>query len=486
MTPDATLGATARVLHSMTPSSRRHRVLRLPRRRPLAAAIGLGLVGVLALLVAACGGGGEPTLATLDLADVATTTARRGPAEVTVEEVGVLRAARQIPVKAPFGGQVAWIAEDGIEVREGDVVVRLEVEKLVEDVERRINELKLTRADIEKNIEQLEQKMRSQTLDVESAMAGLEFDRTRLIDLNRTLETLETLAALALVPRTEVDTAARQWESRKLETYKSDLSFQRSSETSRADQTIQSSRLSDLALRGRRGLLRVEELQGRLDESTQRAPGSGTWMIARTWNWQAGGERPVTIGQQVHGGHVLGTVAISESFGVMSQVSESRIAQVAVGARAWISSQTLGGERLPAHVARIGFAAIPREMSPGGAKNSVTDFSGLKVFEVELELDEAPDVLKNGMTVDVSIVIEDIPDAVTIPPDALHRSEGMPVVFVRTPAGAAERRVVPGPASRDRVIIREGLDGGETLFLADLNEKLRRELAARRPRTAAN
>ena len=148
------------------------------------------------------------------------------------------------------------------------------------------------------------------------------------------------------------------------------------------------------------------------------------------------------------------------------------IAYVDVGTPVEMVSSALGGAVFQGKVTFVGNAAIDREQSPAGSASEFEDPSGLKVFELGIELESSPDELRPGMTVDLSIVRQQLEDAVSIPLRAVYRQEGLPVVFVETPEGPRSQPVVLGAKNRERVVVLDGLEGGERLYLADLNQRL--------------
>jgi multidrug resistance efflux pump len=440
------------------------------------ATLWLGVAG----LLGGCGGGGESvaTLESLNLAAFSTARAERGPFEVVIEEMGVAEAAETAIIKSPIYSKIAWIEKDGTRVDVGHVVARLDVEEYVRELRTSVSELKLGRKNMESSVEQLEQQFRDTALDYERSLAGLEFNRSQLVDLNRDLESLRALAELALVAETNVESRMAELDSGKLETYQSDLDFQTSQARARSEDRLQRSQLAQLAFQSSQGLVEARELRRQVDSSELRAPVAGVWTIARNWDWQAGRQVPVAEGREVRTGWTLGQVAAGEEFIVRSQVSESKISFIREGTSVRLASTALKGMEFSGTISRVGSAAMERKQSPAGAQMEQPDYSGLKVFEIEMKLEEgaaqkAGGRLSNGMTMDVVIVIDRIDDIAIAPLAAIHQEEGLPVVFIRQPGGKVEkRRVILGPRRKDKAAIREGLQGDEELYLTDLNAEL--------------
>ena len=80
---------------------------------------------------------------------------------------------------------------------------------------------------------------------------------------------------------------------------------------------------------------------------------------------------------------------------------------------------------------------------------------------------------RRGMTVAVSYVLEDLPDAVSVPDNAVFGSAQAPLAFVAAGKGWEERAVRLGPTSGGRVVVLEGLKAGEQVSLGDPRQEPR-------------
>jgi Cu(I)/Ag(I) efflux system membrane fusion protein len=106
-----------------------------------------------------------------------------------------------------------------------------------------------------------------------------------------------------------------------------------------------------------------------------------------------------------------------------------------------------------------------------------------RTFKVRLETDNPHLVLRPDMYVDVEFAFT-IPDAVTVPVDAVIESGRYKTVFVNQGAGNFEPRVVEtGERLGDRLQILRGLTGGESIvvsghFLLDSESRMRSEASS--------
>ena len=100
------------------------------------------------------------------------------------------------------------------------------------------------------------------------------------------------------------------------------------------------------------------------------------------------------------------------------------------------------------------------------ARNKSKD-SKVKVFDVTAELKEQDEKLMPGMTVSCEIMVEQIPDTLSIPLDAAFTREGETVVFLQSGSGFKTRKVVLGPENENHVIVISGLKAGDRVSLVD-------------------
>lgn len=153
-----------------------------------------------------------------------------------------------------------------------------------------------------------------------------------------------------------------------------------------------------------------------------------------------------------------GTVAVQmadpNKFEATIMVSEMDISQVKLGGRAWIDVDALPGMRLPAKVTHIAPTA--------------TIQSGVVNYEVKVEIQPLEAVeLREGLTVTVSIVVENKTDILLVPYAAITSQEGQSYVQVVSPSGAAEKRAIKtGITDYKNVEVIEGLSEGEKVVVS--------------------
>ena len=134
-------------------------------------------------------------------------------------------------------------------------------------------------------------------------------------------------------------------------------------------------------------------------------------------------------------GTVLFTVADLKSLLIRVNLNEVDIAKVKVGEPVRIT--------LDAYPQKV-FSGKVRFVAPAA---KLVD--KIKVFEVEVALDELSDAYRTGMSANVEILGERRPHAISIPLEALQRREGKPVAY----------RLKDGLSEKALAAAREGLSG---------------------------
>jgi multidrug efflux pump subunit AcrA (membrane-fusion protein) len=88
-------------------------------------------------------------------------------------------------------------------------------------------------------------------------------------------------------------------------------------------------------------------------------------------------------------------------------------------------------------------------------------------FDIEIAIDQTDPRLRPGMTVQVTVIVDRIADAITIPAQASFVKSGQTVVYVWAGSAFKERAIQIERRSRDRVLVANGLRAGDLVSLKD-------------------
>jgi RND family efflux transporter MFP subunit len=395
----------------------------------LAAGLALVLAATAALWVAASTGAGD---------EVPTFRVERGPFVLRVPAEGVLKAVSATPISAPPDApgpmRIAWLAQDGAAVEEGEVVMRFdpsELEKEELDASGQVDQADLK---LERHETETDSRLRNLGRDAEAATLELEmsrqFERTDEEIFSR-FDIIESGldGELAAQRKKHADSSMRSEEQ--LASAQADLYELDKSKAMRSFE------------RARAGLAAIEV----------RAPHAGVLVIQRNWKGD-----PVRVGDTVWGRQTLMEIPELSAMEAEVFVLEADAGGLAAGDPAQVVVEAFPGRVYDAVVERIASFAQPRLRG-----------SPVQYFSVTLKLaatDRA--VMRPGQRVRADLLAQEIASAAVVPRQALFERDGQQVVLRRTPGGSFEPVPVEIAASGPgRVAISDGLADGDVLALAD-------------------
>ena len=184
---------------------------------------------------------------------------------------------------------------------------------------------------------------------------------------------------------------------------------------------------------------------------TVKAPASGSVVALNAVTGASVGTGGTTSsGAEGGGSGPLVQIADLSQMTVKVQVNEVDISRIAVGQAARVTFSALPGTMLDAQVTRISTTATADPYGGSG---------GVVTYDVELLIPEPAPELKLGMTASVEILMQSVPDALTVPVSALMTDDGVSYyVYVMSDpeTEAVERRDVSVPAQSDTTAVIEG------------------------------
>jgi RND family efflux transporter MFP subunit len=171
--------------------------------------------------------------------------------------------------------------------------------------------------------------------------------------------------------------------------------------------------------------------------------------------WKGGQEAKVQEGDSPWPGQGLINLPDLSEMQVQTTVGEVDVQKVKTGQEATIKLDAFPDREYHGTVASISTLARKKNYE-----------SELNVFDVDITVTESDEWLKPGMSAKLDIIVDRVPNAIWVPIEAVFDREGKTVVYV----GARNPRPVEvevGERSDTDVIIKSGLQGGETICLND-------------------
>ncbi len=476
---------------------------RKPRSSPV-----VRLVVVLAVLAAAGWGaqragwfGGEEAI------EVRGQAVRRGPMRITVLQRGNLAAKDSAKVVNELEGQtqILTLVDEGSHVEAGDVVATLDASALrdkevVQDIAVQNAQAALTKAQ-----QNLEIQKSQNASDLAAARQRLEFAEAdlrkylegdwpqqlqaaeeeivlateELAQAEDRLKWSEKLAAEGFLTQTELeaDRLAMERARIKLEQSKRKKDLLEEFDHPKQKATFEAAvvearrelervelqakaRLVDLEAEVRNAKARLQletekldKLRDQIDKSVLRAPASGIVVYARTEGRYGRSGDLIEEGATVRQHQEIATIPQSGGMIATASLHESVIEQVDVGMPCTVRVDAIPGREYRGHVSFV--ALLPDSGSWWANPNQ-------RLFRTEIALDETSPELRPGMSCSVEILVDEIPDALQVPVQAVFHSGGRTICFV----DGEPREVEVGKAGEAWVQVLSGLEEGEVVALS--------------------
>jgi HlyD family secretion protein len=199
---------------------------------------------------------------------------------------------------------------------------------------------------------------------------------------------------------------------------------------------------------------RMARLKEQLDFCTIKAPSSGLVVYNSTNRSDAA---PIQEGTQVRERQVLLRLPDTSAMKAVVRINESQVIRLALNQQAFVA---ITGMREQVH------ASLTR-ISPVSDSSSRWMNPDTREYPVELTLDWTPPNLKPGIGVQVEIMVDNIPNAITVPLSAIYSAGADNFVFVRPAESGSPvpRKVEVGVANETHVRVVNGLKSGEQVVL---------------------
>ena len=454
--------------------------------------------------------GNEDTAAT-----VATFVAKRGPLTISVLEAGALKAKDPEIIRNSLEGRATIISiiPEGTRVKEGDLLVELDVSTLVDtrvDQVIKVNNaeaafinasetLKITesQAASDVNLADLKLVFAIQDLDkytgkggdYENSVAAAEGkiklnaeEKTKAADYldwsqklfdEKYLSKTQLQADQLALQRADLNLKVASNDANLLKQYtykrqiaqltsdvtQARMALERTQAKARANIAQAKAELAAKDQEFRRQKDKLDKIDDQITKGKIVAPTEGMVVYATSG---AGGHGhddrpPLADGVQVWERQELVYLPRSTSTIAEVDVHEASLQKVHAGLPALVTVEALAGKKLMGTVTRIAPLPDPQSMWMN---------PDLKVYKTEITLDTNDPTLRSGMNCKAQIIVEQHPDAVYVPVQTVLRVGGQPTVFVLNDEGdTEERRIEIGLDDKSLVRIVSGLREDELVLL---------------------
>jgi multidrug efflux pump subunit AcrA (membrane-fusion protein) len=336
------------------------------------------------------------------------------------------------PIAIEMPVKIAWLADDGSQVKEGEVVVRFDPT----DFEKELADGQADRSSAESKVQQATVTAEStlKNLDRDADMAGLELEYAREfqskdVDIYSRTEIIES----------EIDeTLATERKAH--------------AEDSRGiHQQLSQVELDLLDIEKRKAQLTIDKANTGLESLELIAPHDGIFVLEERW------DGPMTVGAMIWRGNPVAEIPKLDKMEAKVYVLEADAGGLEEGLSAKVRLEAYPEQVYDATVKQVD--ALPSRR---------VRWSPVQYFAIKLELEETdPETMKPGGRVVATLTFEEHAGVLTVPREALFDVEGKKVVYRKSGGGFSPVEVVVGPSALGRIVIEEGLSEGDKVALRD-------------------
>ncbi len=414
-------------------------------------------------------------------ADLITHPVKRGPFDHIVLEQGEIESSRNTElvceVKSSSGGgggvSILWVIDEGTPVKKGDKLVELDSSQLEQEQKQQRIVLGNAEANVTSGIAAVEQAViaRQEYLEgvymtdekaIESEIAVAQQD---LRKAKLALDSSERLVAKGLVKslQLEADQFAVANAQNKLDAAQGRLkvlqNLTRQKMLVQFDSDIAAARAALEALRGtlEEEKEKMTELEQQIAACVMVAPTDGVVVHANKYS-RRGGNAEVVIeaGAVVRERQPIIRLPDPSLMQVNAKINESRVTLVREGMPARIRVDAVPGLELSGRITKVN-----RYAEPGSFFSS-----SIKEYATIIEIIDPPESIRTGMTAEVQIFVEQLPDALQIPIQGVYEYKDVALALVDKGNGELETRTVKvGAANSKTATIEEGIAEGENVVL---------------------
>lgn len=374
---------------------------------------------------------------------IPTIVLKRGDFIDSVQFRGEVKAVKSVSIVSPAEAgdfQIIKIAADGTPVQQGDVIVEFDRTKTEQDVAQYTSTLKSAQAEI----------------DQARAQARLteEDDLTALMKARYDVETAKLDAS-----KEEIVSKIEGAES-KLKVADAEQKVHELEEKLKSDHAASQSTVQSKTQARHKAVYDLQRSQRALGNMTLRAPLAG--MISLIPVWHPEGDATFKPGDRAWPGAPIAELPDVSTLRISARVEENERGRLALRQKVTVHLDAISDREFSGTVEQISTIAS-------------SDFSGgwpfPRNFDSRIVLDQSDARLRPGMTAQLTVVVEKIPDALVIPAQASFQRSGQTIAYVWDRSKFQERVIEIGRRSGDRILVTKGLSPNDQVALTDPTAK---------------
>jgi HlyD family secretion protein len=393
------------------------------------------LGGSIVMLGAARLGKRSPTVPTIEV--------KRGEFLDSAQFRGEVKAMKSVTISAPSEAgdlQIIKVSPEGTAVKAGDVVVEFDKTKTEQDLAQYRSSLKSADAGIEQ--------ARAQ------ARLAEEEDKTAVLKARYEVE-----AAKLEASKQEI-VSHIEGEEAKLKLADAEQKLREAETKQKSDKSLNRATIESTEQASKKAKFDVERAERSLARMTLRAPSDGT--ISLLQHWSGSNMTTYRPGDHAWPGAAIAELPDAKTLRISARVDETERGRLAPKQAVTVQLNAIPDRQFTGHIEQIG-AIASMDFSSG--------WPITRNFILEIVLDQTDSRFKPGISGQVTVVVDRVANAITIPAQAMFQKSGQNVAYVWRGTQFEERAIDVGRRSGDKIMVAKGVSAGEQVALRDPTAK---------------
>jgi multidrug efflux pump subunit AcrA (membrane-fusion protein) len=357
---------------------------------------------------------------------------------IDMYEEGEIEAIQSINISSPsiswrYGNlKITQLVKDGQEVKAGDTLIVFDPSEVQKGIVEAEGRMEISRAELEKLTAQHQSDLEELRADYEVTQIAQEISKIRL----------ESAVYESAVKKKEIQ----------LNLEKADIALDRAKEQIDNRIKIQKEEIKQKNLAIEQDRARLEEANETLQKMFVVTSSQGIAVISKNWN----NGNKFQVGDQCWSGFPVIQLPDLSALKAIVKIIEVDIAKITKGLKVDIKPDAFSDSIFTGTVSTVANLAVSKD-----------ETSKIKVFPVEILINETNKNLLPGLTVSCRIIIDKLEDVLYVPIEGVHPEGDKYFVYKKTRGGYEKVYIETGINNSDYIVVVDGLEGKDEIALVD-------------------
>jgi RND family efflux transporter MFP subunit len=374
---------------------------------------------------------------------VPTIEVKRGEFLDSTQFRGEVKALKSVSISAPAEAgdlQIVKVPAEGAPVKAGDVIVEFDKTKTEQDLAQFRSALKSAEAEIAQ--------ARAQ------ARISEEEDKTALLKARYDVEGAKLEAS-----KQEIVSKIEGQEA-KLKLADTEQKLREAETKQKSDQALHQATVESKIQASKKSQFDVQRAERALSQMTLRAPSNG--IISLLQHWSGSNMTTYHPGDRAWPGAPIAELPDATTLRISARIDETERGRLAAKQPVTVQLNAIPDRQFTGHIEQISSIAT-------------MDFSSgwpiTRNFNLEISLDQTDPRIKPGISGQVTVLVDRVANAITIPAQAIFQRSGQNVAYVWRGTQFEERTVDVARRSGDKILVAKGVSAGDQVALRDPTAK---------------